>query len=238
MSWYYSRSLFKAEDGLSSTSNGKLETCSVKTCRLAGKNFTFHCCYSSCLSWRLYRSCPQRFFISEAETVLWCPALKQILLILVESGLYCGPWLSCPVYPKMHRFSGETYFTLLVPRPASHTPDLSFHPFANIFLQNFSMFRGIQPETLQFQKPQASPSVPCPPLLLPCNRETIDKLVETESTPACVGTGREMGLSAPCPGPSQGRIPLVPENSSEDNAFPCLLLSVSTHKLSHHALWV
>lgn len=192
MSWYYSCSLFKAEDGLSSTSNGKLETCGVKTCRLARKNSTFHCCYSSCLS---PGSCTKAAHkdsssLQQTEAVLWCLALKQILLILAESGLYGGPWLSCLVYSKMHRFSGETHFTLLVPRPASHMPDLPFHPFANIVLQNIPMFRGIQPETLQFQQPQASPSVPCPPLLLPCNRETIDKLVETESTSACVDTGR------------------------------------------------
>lgn len=294
MSWNCSCSLFKAEDALSSTSSGKLETRAIKTFGLAGKNSTFQCLLQFLpQSWQLYQSCPQNFLIFAADTVLWRPALMSILLILVEPGLYGGPWLSCLVYLKMHWFSGGTHFTRLASSLASHTQDLPFHPFAKPlhiqrhpvpFWHPFSLseatflkqllhragnplqmvgavalpeqrlgfletWRGVHsglhlallslPEVKEscslfcpkdvfhhcgvwrnsetcanaavnamvlglctgfgfsawdtvwlcvvLQLPQASPSVPCPPLFLSSNSEMIEKLVETESSSACGG---------------------------------------------------
>lgn len=79
---------------------------------------------------------------------------------------------------------------------------------------------------------------PVPLYFCPLTEEGLESLWRLNQPLLVMGTGRETGLSTPSPGLSQGRIHLVPENSSEDGAFPFLLLSVNRYKLSHHALWV
>lgn len=62
--------------------------------------------------------------------------------------------------------------------------------------------------TVSSQLPQASPSVPCPSLLLPCTRERMEKLVEAASISACGGKRWRHGALRPLSWAEPGQNPI------------------------------